>query len=541
MIESLVRTKSGTVQGKLENNVHVFRGVPYAAPPIGDLRWRPPQNAATWEGHRDCTKAGPSSWQLGTQINDFMNALIEGVGHGFLKRKFIKLAMKFAPKTEESEDCLYLNIRSPDLEGSLPVMLWMHGGDHQDGSGSEVFYESNTLPELGVVLITINYRLGLMGYFCHRELSKESRQGVSGNYGTLDQIASLHWVQKNIESFGGDPANVTVFGESAGGESVAHMLTSPLAKGLFHRAILQSAANSSQMQYLSKDVLHHKSAEDIGDELARKLVGGSDCTVQKLRQIPADMLMSQVRKEESELGGYYPVIDGYVLPYSPFECFERGLQAKVPIMIGSNSDEGSVLWPMMGTPLISHRFDSISDDSIANLIRQEFGDDAERLFELYPGLENGASTAQTELLGDSMFGDKAYFYATRHAVSGESSYLYYFNQTSPLKKQTAGAFHASEIAYVFGSEISILPIDDDGRDLSKQMSRYWRNFAHNGDPSDNELSAWPAYQKDSDQWMVLGKKVGLLTIEKKEKYEILIRRLSRELASLVSGRPKEIG
>ena len=510
----------------------MFRGVPYAKPPVGELRWCPPRELDSWHGERDARAFAPSAWQMGTQINEFMSALTAGVGHGFFKRALISVAMKLAPKPEESEDCLYLNIRTPDPAACLPVMVWMHGGDHQDGSGAEAFYDSNTLPEMGVVLVTINYRLGLMGYFCHPELSAESEMGVSGNYGTMDQIAALQWVRDNIAAFGGNPDNVTIFGESAGGESVAHMLTSPLARGLFHRAILQSAANSAQMQYMARDVLHHRSAETVGQDLATGLLGEMPGQLEKLRDLPAEKLMGRVRKSEGDLAGYYPVIDGYVLPYSPFECFQRGLQAKVPVMVGSNSDEGSVLWPMMGTPLVSHRFEDIGADGIEELIRSEFGENAERLFEVYPGLREGADEAQTELLGDSMFGAKAYFYATKHAESGESAYLYYFTQASPLPGQTAGAFHAAEIPYVFGSEIPVLPVGEEGRKLSAQMGRYWTNFARSGDPSDNELPSWQPVSETEGHWMVLGEQVGQVPVSKKEKYTLLNNRLGRELSAL---------
>ena len=528
-----VTVNNGTLNGSIEDNVHIFRGVPFAAPPTGALRWREPQPCPDWEGERDATQFSASALQKGTDINTFMETVLAGVGHGFVKRNVLKLAMKFAPKVEQSEDCLYLNVRSPDITGRLPVMVWIHGGDHQDGSGSEPFYDSNTLPHAGVVLVTINYRLGLMGYLCHPELTNESAVDVSGNYGTLDQIAALKWVRDNIAHFGGDPKNVTIFGESAGGESVAHMLTSPLARGLFHRAIMQSAANSGQLTHLNKTALEHTSAEQQGLAFANKVVGEAYGQIELLRNMPAENLMALVRQEQGDLGGYFPAIDGYVLPYSPFECFKRGQQAKVPLMVGSNSDEATVIFPMMQTPLISHRFNEAAKTDTAALIRSEYGDDADRLFALYPGLENGDIDAQTQFLTDEMFGAKAYFYATCHAASGENTYFYLFNQTSPLKGQTAGAFHAAEIAYVFGSEVPIFPIDENGRALSAQMSQYWRNFARAGDPSDNNLPTWDNTNADDNhQWMSLGKEVGMTDASRMESYAIMNRRLDRILANL---------
>jgi len=271
----IIQIKTGQLQGQWEdkNQIAVFKGVPYAQPPVGSLRWRPPQPVEAWSGVREATKFSPTAWQRLVDFEIFIQTLLEGQGWNPVRLAVIKTLMKFTPTPNQSEDCLYLNIRTPSLESDakLPVMVWIHGGDHQDGSGSDPLYESNLLAHKGVVYVSINYRLGLMGYLAHPELTAESEQGVSGNYGTLDQIAALQWVQENIAHFGGDPDNVTIFGESAGGESVAHMMTSPLAAGLFHKAIMQSPANGGQMIHLSEPFLEHPSGEEQGRLFAETL------------------------------------------------------------------------------------------------------------------------------------------------------------------------------------------------------------------------------------------------------------------------------
>jgi para-nitrobenzyl esterase len=533
MSEPIVSITDGALQGYAEGGISIFKGIPFAKPPLEELRWQPPVLPEPWAETRDATEFSPIAIQLGTGIEKFSHALIDGQGFNFIKRTLFKLGMKFMSGPTQSEDCLYLNVRTPSIEASskLPVMVWLHGGDHLDGSGTDALYNNNTLPNLGVVLVTINYRLGLMGYFCHPELSKESPHAVSGNYGTLDQIAALKWVQDNIEPFGGDPSNVTVFGESAGGESVAHMLTSPLTNGLFHRAIIQSGANSSQMYHLNKPALRYKPAEQVGAEFATKLVG-EGIQLERLRQLSVDALMDLARSDE-QASLFYPVIDGYVLELSPFECFRKGLQHKVPVMVGSNSDEGSLIWPMMDTPLVWRRLLDVGDETIESVIIEEFpGEAAGKLFELYPGLASGDDHAQEELLGDNMFGAKAFFYATTHAQSGESCYLYHFDQVPLSRSQTAGAFHAAEISYVFGVDSLLLPQDEQRASLSRQMSKYWTSFARSGDPNDNELSHWQSFSQNSPEWMQLGSSVGMAEANKADKYGVLNDKLLSQLDSL---------
>ena len=438
-------------------------------------------------------------------------------------------------RDRQSEDCLYLNIRTSSVEATakLPVMVWIHGGDHQDGSGGEVFYDSSALSKKGVVTVTINYRLGLMGYYTHPELTQESEQKVSGNYGTLDQIAALEWVKENISAFGGDPDNVTIFGESAGGESVEHMLGSPLSKGLFHKAILQSPANSGQMMHLSVPFLDYPSGEDRGISFAAKIGITGDNQLEKLRQLPAKKLQELVVNQEPELNNFYPVIDGYVIPKSPFEIFHDGEQHQVPILLGSNADEGTLIHALMPTPSVEYRFRPMESNKLPSIFYEIFREEADQLFGLYPGLERRADKAEKDFLGDDMFGAKARFYAEKIANSNQPAYLYFFNRTPPNSSQTAGAFHAAELAFVHGTSTPILKLDKADLKLSATMINYWTQFAKTGNPNGNEQKEWTVFNPAQPQWMVLGtKKVGMESVNREQKYVLLMAKMARQIQAM---------
>lgn len=527
--------------GKLEGNwqakktIAVFKGVPFAKPPLGNLRWRPPEPLDSWEGIRKAQKFGPFAMQQGTFIEAFMNGLIEGQGWGRLRTFLIKSLSKIAPKPKQSEDCLYLNVRTPSLENTanLPVMIWIHGGDHQDGGGAEIFYDSNSIAEKGVVLVTINYRLGLMGYFTHPELTKESENGVSGNYGTIDQIAALKWVRGNISAFGGNPNNVTIFGESAGGESVAHLLSSPLAKGLFHKAILQSPANSGQMMHLDKPFLDYPSGEDRGLAFAAKagIIGQNQ--LPKLRILPAKDLQGIVQKAE-ELAGFYPVIDGHVLPQSPFEVFSDGQQHQVPVLLGSNAHEGTLIHAMFPTPLMEFRYRELIKGELPRIFYEVFSDESEQLLKLYPGLKKRNENAEKTFLGDDMFGAKTRFYAEKMADIKQPAYLYLFNRTPPSPNQTAGAFHAAELPFVHGKSVApILPMNKEDWQLSDKMINYWTQFAKTGNPNIEGQPKWDVFNPKAPNWMILGtKRVGMEAIDREEKYQLLMARMNRDIQAM---------
>lgn len=532
-----VRTSGGLVQGLYQdrNQIAVFKGIPYAASPVGPLRWQPPQPVTPWEGVRPAAKYGPTAFQLAVGFEDFMDALVVGQGWSGLKTGGVKLLFKVLPKPKESEDCLYVNVRTPLLssDGRLPVMVWIHGGDHQDGSGGEIFYDSNALAHRGVVVVTINYRLGLMGYFAHPELSRESPHGVSGNYGTLDQIAALRWVQENISAFGGDPDNVTIFGESAGGESVAHMLTSPLARGLFHKAIMESPGNSGQMLFLKQPFLNRPTLEELGRDFATHLLGNNQNQLEQLRQIPAATLYKKWRAVE-EFHRFHPVVDGYALPKTPPAAFRDGDQARVPLIVGSNADEGTLLFPIFPSPVAEFGRDEIQPAQIADLIRQEYGADANDLFAMYPGLEAGEERPSMALMGDSFFGAICDFYAAQAASAGQPVYNYFFTRTPPSARQTAGAYHAAELTFVHGSKIPTFDYTPDDETLSQIMGDYWTQFASHGDPNMPGRPAWPRYDTAVPQQMRLGigNQLGATDITRAAQYEIIQRRLHRLLDAM---------
>ncbi|MCP4959937.1 MAG: carboxylesterase family protein [Actinomycetia bacterium] len=539
----VVDTAAGAIRGAWKDGgaIAVFRGVPYAAPPTGDRRWRRPEDVEPWSGERAAVKDGPQAFQRATSIEDFMEALANGQGWSRARAKMVNQIALRMPKPKESEDCLYLTVRTPDMGSGakLPVMVWIHGGDHQDGSGSEVFYASNALASHGVVTVSINYRLGLMGYFAHPELAAESEQGVAGNYGTHDQIAALRWVRDNIEAFGGDPGNVTIFGESAGGESVVHLMTSPLARGLFHRAVAQSPANGGQMIHLRSAFLDRDSAEKTSSDFAAALGITGPNQLDRLRGRSADELYALVRTAQ-RLGDHYPVIDGHVLPESPLAAFAGSRQADVPLMIGSNTDEGTLIRPMFGAPMVDFRYRPLPETSLQDEIAGAFGDDLESLLGHYPGLDRRDVQAETDFLGDHMFGAKAYWYARHHAAAGHPTWLYQFARTPPHEGQTAGAYHAAELAFVHGSSVPILPLTAEDKILAAEMQAYWTNFAAAGDPnhtvgSDGRPVAWPAFDGSDPRWLRLDHTIMAGPVDRAERYEVLNARTSRlvtEMATL---------
>ena len=524
----------GEVAGQVAGPIAVFRGIPYAQPPVKELRWTPPQPPTPWNGVLKADAFGPAPIQLETNYELFIHTLIERQGWGWIKQKLVKLLFELAPQPEQSEDCLYLNVRTPtlDTEARLPVMVWIHGGDHQDGSAAHVLYDSNALARHGVVVVSINYRLGLMGYLAHPQLSAESEHDVSGNYGTLDQIAALKWVQENVRCFGGDPDDVTIFGESAGGESVAHMMTSPLARGLFHKAIMQSPANGGQMRHLRRPFLAYRSAEQAGQTFADHFVPPGDDQLAPLRQIPAEDLYSLARTREFRV--FYPVIDCYVLPKSPFEAFYDGEQAPVPLLLGSNADEGTLLYPLVKAPLLRLGAREVALKEIPDLIRQEFGEDAEALMELYPGLREGSQESAEALLGDSFIGAPVHFYARQAAEAAQPVFLYMFTRTPPTPGQTAGAYHAAELTFVHGTKIPLFDRMGGDEDLTQAMGDYWTHFARSGDPDACAHPHWPAFDPEEEVWMRLGpgEELGAEGVQRTERYAILEKRLLRHIEEM---------
>lgn len=524
-----VKIRTGTLTGiyDKQGEIAIFKGIPYAKPPVGPLRWKPPQPALPWSGTLKAEKAGPTAIQIKAEgAQAIFDAFIQGQGWGRLKTSAMKLMMRVAPSPKESEDCLTLNVRTPSLDKrvKLPVMVWIHGGGHMVGSGEDPTTDSTALARRGVVTVTINYRLGLMGYFAHPELSRESEHGVSGNYGTLDQIAALRWVQENISAFGGDPDNVTIFGESAGGESVVHMLTSPLARGLFHKAIMQSTSSAFPYMFLRHPFLTNPAVEELGQRFADRFAPPGEGQVDALRRIPPDRLY-QPSRDEIEFRRFNPAIDGYVLEKHPLQAFLDGDQARVPLLLGSNADEGTWLLSIMRSPVAGYF--EVEPHEVAGIVRERFGDLANTLFDLYPGLRQGEETAQIDFLGDNFVRANDHFYAVYAAQTGQPVYRYLFTRTPPSPRQTLGAYHSADISFIHGKPMPLLDFTEEDKALAQAMGNYWVQFARTGDPNLAPHPHWPAYTADNPRQMRLGlgAELGATEVDRQTKLELFRRHL----------------
>jgi para-nitrobenzyl esterase len=448
---------SGTTLGQ-QGDVQVYKGIPYAAPPVGDLRWKPPQPVRAWDGTRSCTQFGHSSLQH--------------------KVPFISRDI-----TDLNEDCLYLNVWAPARRSGrpCPVMVWIHGGSFVVGSSCQSCFNSESLARQGVVVVTINYRLGPMGFFAHPLLSKESANGVSGNYGLLDQIAALQWVQKNISAFGGDPNCVTIFGESAGAVSVCYLLVSPLSAGLFHRAIAESGGSSMPIRHLRQKWYGKESMESVGTHIAGTLgCDQKEDPLAALRAKPAGEILQAAKLAKARFGDdcTAPVVDGWVLPDDPGLLFEKGKTYDLPFITGTNENE------------LPGLFSKAS-------VRGYYGHYADTILKLFPDKEEkNASTV-------AIFTSVAR--ADARAMSGGKSkaYLYRFTRLAPPTR-FLGVFHSEEIFYVFGNLDPKYKFESTDLDLSRAMMSYWVQFARTGDPNAKGLPVWPAYDAQTDINMELG-------------------------------------
>ncbi|HYL35693.1 MAG TPA: carboxylesterase family protein [Bryobacteraceae bacterium] len=475
-IENPVRVDSGDLAGVSGSNpeVRVFKGIPYAAPPVGDLRWRAPKTAPKWQGVRQADHFSFQCEQTPYAAGGPYHAGVEPL----------------------SEDCLYLNVwtAAKSNQDRRPVMVWIHGGGLTRNSGSNPNFNGEHFAQKGVVLVTINYRLGVFGYFAHPELTKESDRNASGNQGFLDQIAALEWVQRNIAAFGGDPKRVTIFGESAGSWSVNVLVASPLAKGLFERAIGESGGQFARVQKLAD-------AEQAGLRFAKSV--GAD-SLAALRAKPAEELLKAQ-------AGASAVVDGWFLPADVNAIFARGKQNDVPTLIGSNNDEGMSLTPP-----------SIKLDAFRAQAKNRFGDQAGEFLKLYPAAsDDQAHASNAAAMRDQTFGWEMRTWARAQSKTGQAKvYVYYFNKVPPGPFARLGAYHGSEIQYVFGTVPKDLARDSD-RKLSDTLSSYWVNFAATGDPNGKGLPRWPAYQEKSDLALNLGDQIQAAEIPHKAALDFL--------------------
>ena len=485
----IVQIAAGQLQGVVDDDIHVFRNVPYAKPPIGELRWQRPQPVEPWKTVRQARDDGPICEQpIGDDNGNgqFLTALVEGADYSTFGRWALTTVAGLIDEPPMSEDCLTLTIRSPGLQPAkpLPVMLWIHGGGHRFGYGNQGFSDSNALPKRGVVQVNINYRLGIWGYFAHPELVAEDPDGSTGNYGLLDQIAALRWVRQNIARFGGDPHNVTIFGESAGGHSVGQLLASPLSRGLVQGAIAQSGTGTYQFQHV-----HHAAegpAGVVAGQKFAKLAGITDLPqLPGLRALTVEQIRQLETVDERLAMTYHPQVDGFVLPRSVAEIFAHQQQAQVPYMIGSNADEGTVLGLMI--PIALDGSAALVPDTVAKwdeVLDQEIPEIADH----YRVEQTGdISKAHHRLIGDAMFGRHAYQTAITHASAGNSTYLYFFERASAAANQTIGATHALDLQPVFGSYFPFWPSDARDEVLTDEMGHYWTNFAKTKDPNKAQL------------------------------------------------------
>lgn len=525
----VVNTRSGPVQGVTDTGVSIFRSIPYAAPPLGNLRWTAPQPVLPWIEPLLVDTYGPSCWQPTGIGNDaFISALVAGSGMSEFSQWLLKTGAGLA-ETSIAEDCLTLNVLTPEINGEepLPVMLWIHGGGHQYGSGGDT-YESTSLVNNGVVLVTINYRLGIYGFMAHPELAAEDANGSTGNYGMLDQIAALRWVQANIEQFGGDANNVTIFGESAGGHSVGQLMASPLAKGLFHKAIAQSGTGFQQFQTTDK-TNETISGFSAGRKVAAMVNLSGDNEISKLRKLSTQALAEAAKNVEIS-STFHPQIDGYVLPKSTAQIFALGEQAPVPLILGSNADEGSVLYYMGLTPVDGSTIKGPETiEQWDSLLEKEFGDQADALSIHYAVDGDGDVVKGAEqLMGDSWFGRHAYFMAQRHSAAGHPTFMYFFERRSASLDETIGATHAFEIFPVFGSTLPLWPTDERDELLSKEMQSYWSGFAKAGDPNNNNAPAWQPFSLLQPVEMALGhEKSYSRPVARMDRYEAMQGQLQR--------------
>jgi para-nitrobenzyl esterase len=452
-LTTLILTDAGKVQGIQENGFMSFKGIPFAAPPVGELRWKEPQPVKPWDGVLKADTFGPASPQ--------------------------------AQNLRQSEDCLYLNVWTPAKYASekLPVMFWIHGGGFTAGAPLEPTYFGEKLTQKGVIYISVTYRLGALGFLAHPELTAESANKASGNYGLLDMIAGLKWVQKNIAAFGGDPAKVTIFGESAGGAAVSVLCASPLAKGLFIGAICESGGNFAPVD--ERTTL--KGAEASGLEFMKKM-GASSL---------AELRKTDVKKFFETRGsfGFRPIVDNYVLTGDQYKLYEAGQYNDVNVIVGSNSDEGGMFVRQQ-----------IEPDAYIKGLRDRYGNFADQFLKLYPGsTKEEATYSSADMTRDSGFGWGSWTWGRLQSQTGKSKvFMYYFEQKQPampnMPFKLRGAPHAAEIKYVLQT-IDNKRYGPDDIKLSETMATFWTNFAKKGDPNGENLPVWSAFSEQNPSYM----------------------------------------
>lgn len=486
-----VRTQGGLVQGTVEGGIAVYEGIPFAAPPLGDLRWRAPQPPAAWTGVKQADKFAPACMQTPVV--------------------FPALGMESYPV---NEDCLYLNVWTPakSPKDKLAVMVWIYGGGFTIGATSLPLYNGANFAKKGVVLVSAAYRVGQFGFLAHPDLTAE-QGGHSGNYGLLDQIAGLQWVKRNIAAFGGNPNRVTIFGESAGGLSVSMLAASPLAKRLFQGVISESGGSFAPARRTNEggeQMLSLATAEKNGAAFFSKLGVSS---VADARKLSAEAIQKNVTPGLGN--GPWPNFDGYVLPGDQYKLYEAGKYNDTPILVGTNADEGALFVP------------TVTAAAYEANVRSGYGEYADKILAAYPtGTDAQALRSARDLARETTFAWHTWAWAHLQSRTGKGKvYVYYFSHRPPYPDTPQfkdwGASHGSEMSYVFGNFTGGATPSAEDQALSDQVSSYWVNFAKTGDPHGSGLPAWPAFTDANQQAMNLNDPSKAIPFPNMDKLQVL--------------------
>jgi para-nitrobenzyl esterase len=505
--ELVVRISAGDLHGTVIGAAIAYRGIPYAQPPVGALRWEPPQAPLPWQGVREASQPGTACTQPAASLTPFFAAMAQAYGSTFEQ-----------PPLKSSEDCLYLDVWTPRAASSqpLPVMVWLHGGSNTLGSGAQPMYDGGSLTQHGVVLVTLNYRLGVMGFFSHPELTAESPHHSSGNYGLLDQLAALTWVKQNIAQFGGDPDNVTVFGESAGAIDAARLMTSPLSAGLFKHVISESGPAFEPGISLTE-------AESFGSAVSALAPGGAQLKpLEKLRALPAAEVeaLAARAKEHISIDTTTATVDGWVFATSPRQAFVTGSLQKIDLLIGLNARELSAF--RLGAAAAA-KASGVSDNASSTGGLKKFTAAAQPCFGLWtnPAIalyfgrillnkNKGIDGAANDLIAACPIGAEA----SLAQAAGLRVFVYRFDRTIPGQGEAElGAFHGLEVPFVFGSlkgpEWQWLPTTAVDASLSELIQTYWTQFAKKGDPNAPGLPPWPRWSETDTAFLVVNPDAGI--------------------------------
>jgi len=491
-LTGVINVDGGMITGvkSTTGNIVSFKGVPFAAPPVGQLRWKAPQPVQHWAGVKKCDAFGPSPMQA------------KPVPFGVYTKEFL------IPEQPISEDCLYLNVWAKNnVTPKKPVFVWIYGGGFTSGGAAVPIYDGEAMAKKGIIFVSINYRVGVFGFLAHPSLTKESPDKASGNYALLDQIAALKWIKKNIANFGGDPDNVTIAGQSAGSMSVNCLVASPVANNLFNKAIAESGSMMVSNPMIKSLTL--ADAEQQGIKLATTVHAN---TINELRKIPAADLMKVP-------GGYSPIVDGYVLPEPVSQIFNEGKENNIPLLTGWNADEGFV-------------FSFKKKEAFQQEAKEKYGKDAGEFLKYFPAnTDEEAAHSQTKLSRDMIFAISGYKWAGLQAQKAKAPvYVYYFQHKLPATPdfEKYGAFHTGEVAYAMDNlKFLNRPWKPADKILANEMSAYWVNFITNGDPNGKNLPTWPKYNKNMSKVIVFDNIALQRRLPDKEELEFMLSKVEK--------------